>query len=57
MIAMTKAAINKKRILFTNKMDFNLRKKLVKCYIWSVTLCGAKSWGNSENRSETPVKF
>jgi hypothetical protein len=31
-----KAAFNKKRALFTSKMDLELRKKLVKCYIWSI---------------------
>jgi hypothetical protein len=36
-IAMAKAAFNKKT-LFTSKLDSNLRKKLVKCYIWSVAL-------------------
>jgi hypothetical protein len=35
-IAMAKAAFNKKRALFTRKMDSELRKKLVKCYIWSI---------------------
>jgi hypothetical protein len=34
-IAMAKAAFNKKT-LFTSKLDLNLRKKLVKCYTWSV---------------------
>jgi hypothetical protein len=38
---MVKAAFNKKIALFTGKMDLKLRKKLVKCYIWSVALCGA----------------
>jgi hypothetical protein len=38
---MAKTAFNKKRALFTGKMDWELRKKLVKCYIWSVALCGA----------------
>jgi hypothetical protein len=33
-IAMAKAACNKKRALFAGKMDLELRKKLVKCYIW-----------------------
>jgi hypothetical protein len=37
-IAMAKAALNKKEALFTSKMDSELRKKLVKCYIWSITL-------------------
>jgi len=29
--------------LFTCKLDLNLRKKLVKCYIWNMTLCGAET--------------
>jgi hypothetical protein len=33
-IAMAKAAFNKKKAFFvTSKLDLNLRKKLVKCYI------------------------
>jgi hypothetical protein len=35
-IAMAKAAFNKKRALFTSTLDLELRKKLVKCYIWSI---------------------
>jgi hypothetical protein len=42
--AMAKAAINKKRALFTSKLDLNLWKKLVKCYIWSIHLCGPETW-------------
>jgi hypothetical protein len=42
--AMAKAAFNKKRALFTSKMDLELRKKLVKCYIWSIALYGAETW-------------
>jgi hypothetical protein len=38
---MGKTALHKKKTLFTNKLKFNLRKKLVKCYIWSTALCGA----------------
>ena len=41
-IAMTKAAFNKKRTLFTGTLDFELRKKLLKCYIWSIALYGAE---------------
>jgi hypothetical protein len=33
---MAKAAFNKKNILVTSTLDLNLRKKLVKCYIWSI---------------------
>jgi len=28
----------------TSKLDLNLRKKLIKCYIWSMTLYGAETW-------------
>jgi hypothetical protein len=35
-IAMAKAAFNKKRALFTSTLDLELRKKLVKCYIWKI---------------------
>jgi hypothetical protein len=43
-IAMAKAAFNKKTALFTDKMALELRKKLVKCYIWSIALYGAETW-------------
>jgi hypothetical protein len=36
---MAKAAVNRKKTL-----HLNLRKKLVKCYIWSIALCGAETW-------------
>jgi hypothetical protein len=41
---MAKAAFNKNKTLFTNKLDLNVRKQLVKCYIWSITLYGAETW-------------
>jgi hypothetical protein len=41
---MTKAAFNKKKTLFTSKLDLELRKKLVKCYSWSIALYGAETW-------------
>ena len=44
-IAMAKAAFNKKKALFTGTLDLELRKKLVKRYVWSIALYGA------ENRS------
>jgi hypothetical protein len=43
-IAMAKAAFNKKKNIFTSKLNFNLRKKLVKCYIWSMASYGAETW-------------
>jgi hypothetical protein len=47
---MAKAEFNKKT-LFTSKLDLELRKKLVKCYIWSGNL------DSSETRSEVPGQF
>jgi hypothetical protein len=41
---MAKAAFNKKRTLFTSTLDLELRKKLVKCYVWSKALYGAETW-------------
>ena len=41
---MAKAAFSKKKTLFTSKLDLNLRKKLTKCYIWSMALYGAETW-------------
>ena len=41
---MAKAAFNKKKNLFTSKLDLNLRKKLVKFYVWSIALYGAETW-------------
>jgi hypothetical protein len=45
-IAMAKAAFKKKKALFTSKLDLNLWRKLVKCYIWSLALYsyGAETW-------------
>jgi hypothetical protein len=42
-ISMAKAAFNRKNP-FICKLDLNLRKKLVKCYIWSIALYGAEKW-------------
>ena len=30
--------------LFTSTLDLELRKKLVKCYVWSIALYGAETW-------------
>jgi len=42
--ANAKAGLNNKKTLFTSKLDSDLRKKLVKCYIWSRTFQGAETW-------------
>jgi hypothetical protein len=41
---MAKAAFHKKRALFTSTLDLELRKKLVKCYVWSIAFYGAETW-------------
>jgi hypothetical protein len=56
-IAMAKAPFNKKKILFTSKLDLNLRKKLVKCYIWSITLYGAETWTLRKVDQKYPESF
>ena len=43
-IALAKAAFNKNKTLFTSKLDLYLRKKLIKCYIWSMAFYGAETW-------------
>jgi ABC-type molybdenum transport system ATPase subunit/photorepair protein PhrA len=42
-IAMVKAALKKKIIIFTSKLNLNLRKKLVTSYTWSIALYGAET--------------
>jgi hypothetical protein len=42
-IDMAKAAFKKKKNLITSKLDLNLRKKLVECYIWSLALYGGET--------------
>ena len=39
----SRIAMNKKKTVFTSKLDLNLREKLVKCYIWSVEFYGAEN--------------
>jgi len=43
-IGKTKAAFHKKKALSTCKMELHLRRKLLKCYIWSIGVYGAKVW-------------
>ena len=42
-IAMAKAAFNKKKTLFSSKLDL-IWKKLVKCNIWSIALYCTATW-------------
>jgi hypothetical protein len=57
-IAMAKAEFKKKKTMFTSKLDLELRKKLVKCYIWSIASYGEETFTFRKIRtSEVPVKF
>jgi hypothetical protein len=38
------STFNRTKTLFTSKLDLELRKKLVKCYIWNIALYGAETW-------------
>jgi hypothetical protein len=54
--AKAKAAFSNKQILFTNKLDLNLTKKLIKCYIWSTDLYGAEDWALREVHQKSMEK-
>jgi len=41
---MAKEALNRKRKLLCAPINKNLRKKLAKCYVWSVALQVAETW-------------
>jgi len=40
---MAKAAFSKKMFVITSTLELELRKKLVKCCIWSIALHGTES--------------
>jgi hypothetical protein len=40
---MAKAVFNRKKILFTSKLDLSLKKKLSKCHILSIALFGTET--------------
>ena len=40
---MSKAAFNRKKALFINKLGSKAKKKLVKCYILSIEMCVAEN--------------
>jgi len=41
---MAKAVFSKVKALFTSKLDVNLKKEQIKCYIWRIAFYGAESW-------------
>jgi len=54
---MAKAVFSKKKTIFTSKLDLNLRKKQVKCYIWCMALYGAETWTLRAADQKYPGKF
>jgi hypothetical protein len=43
-IAISKEAFNRKMSLLICKLNIELKKKLVRCYVWSITLYGSENW-------------
>ena len=43
-IAIAKEAFNRKISLLSSKPNIELKKKLVRCYVWSIVLCGSMIW-------------
>ena len=41
---MAKAGFHRQNTFFTCKLDLNVRKKLLKRYIWSIPVYGAEAW-------------
>jgi hypothetical protein len=56
-IALVKATFDKKKVLFTSKLDLNLRMKLVKSYTWSIALYGAEAWALWTVDQKILIKF
>jgi len=54
---LAKTAFYKKKAPFTNNLNFILRKKLVKCYIWSISLYGGENWTLQKVDQKDPERF
>ena len=44
MLFRSKEAFNRKISLLTRKLNIELKKKLVRCYVLSIALCGSETW-------------
>ena len=56
-IAMVKVAFNRKRSIFCGPLEKELRKRLVKCFVWSVVLYGAETWTLLRNEQKQLEAF
>jgi len=43
-IGIAKEAFNRKISLSTSKLNIEIKKKLVRCYVWSIALYGSEIW-------------
>ena len=51
-VAIAKEAFNRKMSLLTNKLDIELKKKLVRCYVWNIAFYGSEIWTRKKKLSE-----
>ena len=56
-IAMAKEAFNRKRSISCGPLEKELRKRLVKCFVWSVELYGAETWTLRQNEKNELEAF
>ncbi|KAJ4447161.1 hypothetical protein ANN_09162 [Periplaneta americana] len=55
-IAVIKEAFNRKRSIFCALLEIKLRKKLLKCFVWSVALYGAETWRLRKSEEKRHLK-
>ena len=51
-ITKTKEAFNRKRSIFCGPLQKELRKRLLKCFVWRVALYGAETWTLRQNKQK-----
>ena len=56
-LAMAKEAFNRKRSIFCRSLQKELRKRLMKCFVWNVALYGAKTWALRRNEQKRLEAF
>ena len=54
---MAKEAFNRKRSISCGSLERELRKRLVKCFEWSVVLYGADTWTLTRNEQKQLEAF
>ena len=47
---MAKKVFQDKRKLFTGKMNLELKKRIIKCLVWSVATYTAETWTSKRSR-------